>query len=522
STNLLSTLPRNWIHGLYFQDDWKLRPNLTANLGVRWQVQSTMNNKYGQQSSFDPNAPDNIAAGAKGVITHPGQLHNKDWNNFQPRIGLAWTARPNLVIRTGFALSTVDDRLPNPPTNEFGSITARIDTPSGQYAPLFQLGAGPIMPLVWPVIRADGSIPFTGSNYSGRSANWVDPKRKSPYSMNWNLSIQRAIARNYLVEFTYSGNRGVNNYENREINQQSYDWGWNLRQTNPAEFSRMEGNTQPYRPFPNFGGITFQTNGANSVYHAGTVKFEKRYASGLSFLTYYTYSKSISSSTGSALIPRNLDRARSGFDRTHQYTGSMNYEIPIGRGRKWLNRGGVWNALVGGFDMVFVYRISSGNPQTFGMSGSPYRYMPGIIAYRGGRPNSTGQSAHLRDGWADFGGDRWTRGNQNKMIESMSYFTYPDAYTAGNVGARTMDAQRFIDNEFSASKEFKIKERFSILLRYDFQNPFKWYNLSNPNTTVNFVNPSQFGTISTSTSDEATTAGGGGQPLQNITIAFRW
>ena len=93
SVNLLSTLPRNWIHGLYLQDDWKLRPNLTANLGVRWQVQSTMNNKYGQQSSFDPAAGDNVLSGATGRITHPGRLYNKDWNNFQPRAGLAWTAR---------------------------------------------------------------------------------------------------------------------------------------------------------------------------------------------------------------------------------------------------------------------------------------------------------------------------------------------------------------------------------------------------------------------------------------------
>jgi hypothetical protein len=104
----------------------------------------------------------------------------------------------------------------------------------------------------------------------------------------------------------------------------------------------------------------------------------------------------------------------------------------------------------------------------------------------------------------------------------MSYFTYPAAYTMGNVGRNTMDAQRFIDNEFSASKEVRIKERYTVQFRYDFQNPLKWFNLSTPNTTVNFPSPSQFGSISTSTSDEATTASGGGQPLMNITIAFKW
>jgi hypothetical protein len=200
----------------------------------------------------------------------------------------------------------------------------------------------------------------------------------------------------------------------------------------------------------------------------------------------------------------------------------MNYEIPIGKGRKWLNQGGVWNAVFGGYDMVFIYRISSGNPLTFGMAGSPYKYMPGIVATRSGRPNSTGQRARLRDGWADIGNDRFTRANQNKMIESMSYFTYPAAYTQGNVGARTMDAQRFIDNQFSASKEWKVKERYTLQFRYDFQNPFKWYNLSTPDTTVNFTNPANFGTVSTDTGAESTTATGGGQPMMNITIAVRW
>jgi len=522
SVNLLSSLPRNWIHGLYFQDDWKIRPTLTLNLGVRWQVQSTMNNKYGQQSSFDPTAPDNTAIGSLGVITHPGQLYDKDWNNFQPRIGLAWTARPNLVIRTGFALSTVDDRLPSPPTNEFGSITARIDTPSGDFTRRFQLSQGPTLPLVWPVTRADGSIPFSGTVYSGRGANWVDPHRRVPYSMNWNFSIQRSLSRNYLLEANYAGNRSVKGYENWEINQWSYAWGDNLRTTNPTLFSTMEGNTQPYRPFTNFGGITYQTNGSYSIYHSGTIKLEKRFSYGLSFLTYYTFGKSIAGSTGSRYLDRSFDRARSSFDRKHQYTGSMNYEIPVGKGRKWLNRGGVWNGIFGGYDMVFVYRISSGNPLTFGMSGSSFKYMPGIVATRSGRPNSTGDAAHLRDNWQDFGGDRFTRANQNKMIQSMDYFTYPAAYTMGNVGARTMDSQRFIDNQFSTSKEFKFKERYTVQLRYDFQNPFKWYNLSTPNTTVNFVDKTQFGSISTSTADEATTASGGGQPLMNLTIAFRW
>ncbi len=523
TTNLLSSLPRNWMHSLYVQDDWKAWSNVTLNLGLRWQVQSVMHNKYGQQSSFDPLAADNVVPGARGVITHPKRLHNKDWNNFQPRVGLAWQMGQAVVLRAGWGLATVDERLRMPPTEEYGSITARIQAPPGDYRPRFQMSSGPTLPLQWPAVRADGTIPFLGANYGARSATWVDPSRKLPYVMNWNFGIQYNFAVSYLVELTYTGSRGVNNFESRNINLHPFDWAWNLRQTDPAGFSRVEGNPQIYRPFPNFGTINFLTNGANSIYHAGTIKVDKRFSRGFSFLTYYTYSKVLDSSSSMQLLPRSVDRARAEFDRTHQYTASVVWDLPFGKGRKWLNRGGVWNAIFGGYDMVFIYRIASGQPLTFSFAGSPYRYMPtSLVAYRSGRPDSTGQRARLRDGWSDLGPDRWTRANQNKLIESMDYFRYPAAYGYGNVGRNTMDRQRFIDHNFSASKEWRVSERIRIQLRYDFQNPFHWYNLGPPDTTVNFTDPRIFGTILPSTGNEGTTASGGGQPLQNITLAIRW
>jgi len=217
-----------------------------------------------------------------------------------------------------------------------------------------------------------------------------------------------------------------------------------------------------------------------------------------------------------------MDRAESSSNRTHMYTGSMNYELPFGKGRKWLNHGGFINAIFGGFDMVYLYRIQSGDALTFGFGGSPYQYMPGVVATRSGRPNSTGNRAILRDNWQDIGGDRFVQANQNGLIQSMNYFSYPDAYGLGNVGRNTFDRQRFIDCQFSASKEWRIKERATATFRFDFQNPFKWYNLSAPNTTVNFTNPATFGKVSTSTSDEGTTANAGGQGLMNITLSFRF
>jgi hypothetical protein len=525
--NLLSTLPRDWIHSLYFQDDWKVRPNLTLNLGLRWQVESVMNNKYGQQSNFDPNAADNVAIGKTGVITHPKDpLYKKDWNNFQPRFGMAWTVKPNIVVRGGFAVNTVDFKLQSPPTNEYGSISGTISQASGDYRPAFLLQNGATGNIVWPSIRADGTIPYANtSNYSSRSASWVDPNRHNPYTMNWNFSVQYGLSSNYLVSVEYTGNRGVNNTESWSINNVTYDWAWNLYTTNLTGFNAFVANTQNYRPFTNFGSISYMTNGANSNFHSGTAKIEKRYSYGLSFLAYYTFSKGIDSSTGDWNLNRLLDRSRSSYDRTHEFVSSMNYEIPIGKGRKWMNRGGILNTLIGGFDMVWMYTISSGNPATWSFGGSSYSYMPSVVSVRSNsRPNSTAVTASLREGWADIGTDRWTRANQNKLIDGAQtdYFSYPAAYTLGNVGRYTMDTQRFISANFSMQKEVKFKERFTFQFRYDFQNPFKWYNLPSVSTTFNTRDATNFASINPSSSSEASTANGGGVPLQNFTLAIRF
>ena len=202
NTRLVPALPaRAWQHSFYLQDDWKVTPNLTANLGVRYQIESPPTNKYGQQSNFDPTAPDNTVAGAFGVVTHPtGSMYHRDMNNFQPRIGLAWHPLQKLVVRSGFALNTVDLSLGSPPSDEFGSISSVQNRPSGNFFPMYQISQGPIVPLVWPVVRADGSIPFSGSNYSSRNVTWVNPDRVNPYTMNWTLSIQYALSDNYLLE----------------------------------------------------------------------------------------------------------------------------------------------------------------------------------------------------------------------------------------------------------------------------------------------------------------------------------
>src|SRR5262249_3213435 len=141
---LTSWLPRSSIHSFYFQDDWKITPTITANLGIRYSNESPFTTKYGLMSNFDPNGTDAVSVG-KGASVHPANgLNARDNNNFQPRIGLAWHARKKLVVRGGFAVNTVDVKFPNLRIqfDEYVGLV-NLQRASNDPRPLFQISNGP-------------------------------------------------------------------------------------------------------------------------------------------------------------------------------------------------------------------------------------------------------------------------------------------------------------------------------------------------------------------------------------------
>jgi hypothetical protein len=134
-------------------------------------------------------------------------------------------------------------------------------------------------------------------------------------------------------------------------------------------------------------------------------------------------------------VASNLLKGASSYDRRHRFVGNVSYDLPFGKNRALMNRGGVLNVLFGGYTAVWTYDIYSGNPITWGFTNSPYNYLPNFIGI-GGRPNLIGTPT-LRDGWQDLGGDRFNQGNQNPTIDSLADFAYPAAYAFGNAGKDT-------------------------------------------------------------------------------------
>ena len=137
-----------------------------------------------------------------------GPLASRDANNFQPRVGMAYNFSKNWVFRGGFAMNTLD-LWTNGLRENFDDYlaTASIQQPPGNPDIAFRLSQGP--PTIRFNIQPDGSAPFVGSNYSARPASFYDPNMRSPYVMNWNVSVQRQIGASYLLELSYQGSAGV-------------------------------------------------------------------------------------------------------------------------------------------------------------------------------------------------------------------------------------------------------------------------------------------------------------------------
>lgn len=515
-TELTSWLPRSSIHSFYFQDDWKVTPKLTLNIGVRYSNETPFSTKFGKQTNFSPTAIDDVTGLTGGFVHTNGALNARDNNNFQPRIGVAFHPIQKLVLRGGFALNTVDVKFPSS-RGQFDEYTALVNLQPapGDPSPIFRIDQGP--PSIPYVIRSNGTSPYVGTNYGSRSADYWDPALRSPYVLNWNASVQYEINPTYLVELSYQGSSGVGLVERWPINTFPIDFAAN----DPVLRAKVFAAAQNYRPYTNFGTVNLRSNFGHSTYHAGTLRLEKRYSRGFTLGTFYTFSKAIDSqdddNSGGGVAPiqnRGLEKARAGYDRNHRFSAHVNYQLPVGKGRQFMNRGGVLDVLLGGYEISYVQSLETGNPLNFGFANSPNNYYPTFVGTQ--RPNVTGTPS-IRDGWRDVGLDRFTTQNENAVID-MNSFSYPAAFTPGNLGRNTVTGLPLVWSTVSVKKTIKLTERFNLAVRWDMNNPWKTYNFDPPNVTVDYNNPKNFGKIS---SDQRT-ANWGGQPIMNVTIALSW
>ncbi len=486
NTALANWLPRWWGHALFFQDDWRVTKKLTLNLGVRWSYESPFTTKYGQQSQFDPQAVDPVTGLTGGIVHRPGLLAKRDMNNFQPRAGLAYKFNDKVVFRGGFGVSTID--LYTAGLNQnfdeyFTAVTKQ--QPSGDPRPAFFISQGP-GPTQYTILP-DGTSPFVGVNYSSRSATWYDPNMRDPYSMNWNGTIQYQLGPSWLLDMSYQGSAGVGLLNAWNINAIPLDIS-----RDPVVLNSIYKNTQAYVPWTQFGAVSEWSNFGHSTYHSGTIKIEKRFSRGFSLMSFYTKSKTLDeadadgAASGITYYNRSLEKGRAGFDVSNRWVTYGTYQLPIGRGRSLMNRGGVLDYLFGGWNISGIQTFQSGTPVTFTMAGSPNHYLPGTARANQLLPNDQIIVNNYQIG------ARFDNTLKNPMW-NIQGFAYPAAFTAGTVGRNTIQGPGLNWTQASISKNIKFREKYNLDLRFDAQNIFKSPNFANPNSAVNLTNPAAFG-----------------------------
>ncbi|MCC6860099.1 MAG: TonB-dependent receptor [Bryobacterales bacterium] len=495
-------LPRWWTHGIYFQDDWKVARGLTLNLGLRWTYETPYNTKYGQQAQFDPGATDPVT-GLKGAITHPkGPLARRDLNNFQPRMGMAWNFAKNWAFRGSLGMATSD--IMSPATNimfEEYFASANVQSPPGDPRIAFRLSEGP--PRIQYTINPDGTVPFVGTNYSGRRASWFDPNMRMPYILMWSGALQWQFTQTWLAEANYQGSSGVGLLNRWDMNAIPLNVSTDL-----AVLNQIYTATQNYKPYRQFGELRHYSNYGHSSYHGVTFRTEKRYSHGLNLNAFYTWSKALDdvdgedAASGITFYNRRLEKGPASYDLTHRVVTITTYDLPFGSGRRFLNKGGVSNAVLGGWQLTWSNTWQSGYRNTVGFGGSPNRYLPGAA-----RPNITVSSFKdaVTPGW-NIGPNRFPTAAQNPYLKA-SAFSYPAAFTPGSLGRNTFQGPAMYWPQASLGKQWRFRERASFTLRWDINDIFKTVQYPRRNWSFNQSQLEQFGKF---TAEEGNFSGMGG------------
>lgn len=482
--SIWNRLPRWWSHSGYVQTDWKARTNLTLNLGLRYSVETPFRDKWDHQSNFDPAVVDPLT-GKMGAITHPtGAIYKTDRNNFQPRVGVAWNFRSDTVFRGSFGVLT-QDLMPSAGFQDY-TATAVVQQVTGDPRPAFYLSQGP--PNRNFIINADGTSPFLGTNYSSRGAGYIDPNLRMPYVMNWSGGVQTQMGPSWMTELLYQGSSGVHLNGSPNINQLAQSI-WDS--TDVTYLNAVRNATQNYRPYTQFGTISYLTNPGHNTYHGFTARAEKRYSqNGLTLNLHYTWSKNLAGSNGDGwqYYDWSLTKAPTGFDTRHRFILQGMYDVPVGKGRKFLNRGGLVDAVLGGWNVVMIGTMQSGPAVTFSFSGSPNRYLSGGPS----RPNQLVPNDQVKvEGWS-IGPNRFPQSAQNPLYD-ITAFAYPASFTHGTLGAGTQRGLWQVWPQYSLSKSWSAGERKRFILRVDANSIPTRLQSTTPDVAVNLTNPATFG-----------------------------
>ncbi|HEX8130756.1 MAG TPA: TonB-dependent receptor [Pyrinomonadaceae bacterium] len=446
-------------YALFVNDSFRITPRLTISAGLRYEYNSPPVDAEDRANLYDPATRTLSRVGTNNI---PRSGYEPDRNNFAPRIGLAYTLNEEgtTVVRGGYgvyydqpALAPGEGLYFNAPFFDFNLYFSLPGLPLTVNNPF---------PNNFPVPLPDTALAFQRD-------------LRTAYMQHWNVNIQQQLGANRVLEIGYAGSKGTKLLTARDINQ-------------------PRPSTLPFvlRPVPQFDDINLIESRGNSNYHSLQVRLQQRLTRGLAMLASYTYAKSIDdasnffTSAGDPNFPQDsqnlrLERGRSNFDVRHRLSTSFSYELPFGRGRRFLGDDGLATALVSGFQFNGIITLQSGRPFTVALLSEIDNSNTGRSSLGFGandRPNVVGDPAA-----GNRTPERWF---------NTSAFVFPAFGTFGNAGRNILDGPGYQNFNASLLKNTRLSERFNLQLRLE---AFNLFNHPNFNLPDNFLGSPTFGQI---------------------------
>ncbi len=496
TNNFISS--EKWAWAFFGQDDWKVTPKLTVNLGLRYEVFSPIGEKFGRQSSFDPqtntlyipkgkdqNAPLPPSFDTTLSFIHVCRgctdkyLIPTDHLDFSPRIGIAYQLRPKTVVRLGYGVFYGGEE------NQGGYPNRGEAVPFNETVQLNRTGLDPFDPNPFFAGGVAGGFPtdvFTldvPPAFRGVTRNF-----RNPLVHKWNVAVQHDLGHNMALEVSYVGNHQAHSV---------IIWDPNTCPNNPDPNVSCDSN----RPNPALGGLSFVDAFSFGNYHGVTSKFEKRYSAGLNFSASYTYGHALAD-TGTTLTgsPNSGSKDRrdlaagyssAAWDIRHSLVASFIYDLPFGKGRRYMSNAGPANIIIGNWQLNSILTFRTGPPFTIGTTqcvGTFGTCQPDVLP--GKDPKNAPAGGRRPEEWFDT-----------------SALVAPKPGTPGTLGTQSNNypGQRSVD--LSLFKDFRLTERFKVQFRaeaFNLANTPQWGNQSNGGLDVNQGDPA-FGQITATQSN---------------------
>ncbi|MEW5980292.1 MAG: carboxypeptidase regulatory-like domain-containing protein [Acidobacteriota bacterium] len=475
---------REWQSALYVQDEWRVNTRLTVNYGLRHEVNTPVTDVRDRLNAFVPGQQSTVFPEAQTAILFPGDagiargIAPIFWKGYMPRVGLAWDPRGNgrLAIRVAY-----------------GIFFDAMSTGSGllSQAPVSSLPWTQALQLAGPAVTFQDPYavrPPPQPNTFVRPATVValDKNARPPYAQNWNLSIQREIRSNYLLEARYVGSKGTRLPRNIEANPAIFGPG---ATASNAERRRIYGNCPANGAPCAIGHVALLSYITNSTFHAGQLSFSRRFTSGAGFNVSYWLSKTLDylsamNLSGAAARPLTgendmaqnpfdlgAEHGPSLFDARHRLVFSGSYEIPVSR-----RLSGWRKTLLGNWQLNGIANITSGTPFTVFDSAnvSLQANHPPISGFFASRPDAV---ANPNEGPRTI--EQWLSRSAFRRLDPIR-----EAGRFGNAGRNIARGPGYANLDLSLLKSFRMSESRKLEFRVECFNMANHANFSLPVTDL--------------------------------------